>query len=158
MYSHGFRSVWQYFIGEFCWNLGLAQVRPASQLPTFALLIVGNIRLYTVYRPNLTKWPENRRKWSKWDSKLQVSPPIFWISAYFGLFFYSILQYIKCILNRVPMMFNPQICLIPKFDHITPVLIGLHWLPVRQWTLYIYIYIWNDNSERKVKPTKKVTT
>jgi hypothetical protein len=24
--------------------------------------------------------------------------------------------------------------------------------------LYIYIYIWNDNSERKVKPTKKVTT
>ena len=22
------------------------------------------------------------------------------------------------------------VCLIPKFDHITPVLIGLHWLPV----------------------------
>ena len=29
-----------------------------------------------------------------------------------------------------------MVCLIPKFDHITPVLIGLHWLPVRYRVIF----------------------
>ena len=29
-----------------------------------------------------------------------------------------------------------MVCSIPKFDHITPVLIGLHWLPVRYRVIF----------------------
>ena len=28
------------------------------------------------------------------------------------------------------------LCLIPKFDHITPILTGLHWLPVRYRVIF----------------------
>ena len=39
-------------------------------------------------------------------------------------------------LQRVLHAAARVVCLIPKFDHITPVLIGLHWLPVRYRVIF----------------------
>ena len=39
-------------------------------------------------------------------------------------------------LQRVLNAAARVVCLIPKFDHITPVLIGLHWLPVRYRVIF----------------------
>ena len=43
-------------------------------------------------------------------------------------------QYDK--LQRVLNAAALVVCLMPKFDHITPVLIGLHWLPVRYRVIF----------------------
>ena len=55
---------------------------------------------------------------------------------YCNSLFYGLPQYQYDRLQRVLNAAARVVCLIPKFDHITPVLIGLHWLPVRYRVIF----------------------
>ena len=55
---------------------------------------------------------------------------------YCNSLFYGLPQSQYDRLQRVLNAAARVVCLIPKFDHITPVLIGLHWLPVRYRVIF----------------------
>ena len=55
---------------------------------------------------------------------------------YCNSLFYGLPQSQYDRLQRVLNVAARVVCLIPKFDHITPVLIGLHWLPVRYRVIF----------------------
>ena len=55
---------------------------------------------------------------------------------YCNSLFYGLPQSQYDRLQRVLNVAARVVCLIPKFDHITPVLIGLHWLPVRYRAIF----------------------
>ena len=78
-----------------------------------------------------------RRKFLSEDTtKISVHAFVTSHLDYCNSLFYGLPQSQYDRLQRVLNAAARVFCLIPKFDHITPVLIGLHWLPVRYRVIF----------------------